>query len=344
MVEIDGKKCITFISEILMIMKSTNQYQKVLSLVIDKVTRMYHCQTCAVVLIDPKTEYLYVENSNGLSLTFCNAFRRKFARGKVAELLWTGKPVIIENGAEMPSIAEELKLEHDIGSAAAVQIAVDQRTLGYLQIDCREQNVFEQEDIKSLQAFADLIGLALNKGALYEENMRLDTIDHETDFLKYSWFCEKVDTAMARAKDFKEDFGLILLDVDNYKEIMHTFGYDAAKKLIKEIAELIKQHLHSVDSGGRFGFDELIILKGKSSVKETLGIAKEISKSIKATTFVNGTVSTTVSIGVSVYPVSGRNAEHLLRAAKEALYQAQREDKSGVRVFKLPPDENLEIV
>jgi len=123
MIEIDGKKCIGFISEILMIMKSTNQYQKVLSLVIDKVTRMYHCQTCAVVLIDPKTEYLYVENSNGLSLTFCNALRRKIARGKVAELLWTGKPIILGNSAEMTSVVEELKLEHDFGSAAAVQIS-----------------------------------------------------------------------------------------------------------------------------------------------------------------------------------------------------------------------------
>ena len=116
-----------FIAELLQLIQSTNQHEKVFSLVVDRLIRMYHCQSCALVLIDPKTEYLTIENSHGLSHTFCKAFRRNIATAAIGRLLWTGKPIVISDAAQQSALAEEIHLEHPFASCTCVQISVDER-------------------------------------------------------------------------------------------------------------------------------------------------------------------------------------------------------------------------
>ena len=105
-----------------------------------------NCQTCAVVLIDPQTEYLRIDNAHNLSLTFCNSFRRRIATAAVGELLWTGKPVVIPDAHLRSPLAAEVQLEHPFGSCICVQIAADQRTLGYLHVDSLTPAAFGAAD------------------------------------------------------------------------------------------------------------------------------------------------------------------------------------------------------
>ena len=77
------EKCLAALAEVLNVLRSTNQYEKILHVLVDRVVRVYRCQSCAVVLIDPNTEYLNIENSHGLSWTFCKDFRRRLATGPI---------------------------------------------------------------------------------------------------------------------------------------------------------------------------------------------------------------------------------------------------------------------
>src|SRR5512140_1766798 len=92
-------QCFTYVAEILGLLRTTNQYERVLHLIVDRISRLIHCQTCAVVLIDETTEYLRIDNFVGLSHTFCNDFRRHIATASIGRLLWTGTPITL-NGDE----------------------------------------------------------------------------------------------------------------------------------------------------------------------------------------------------------------------------------------------------
>ncbi len=128
MTSLRPEECLSFFSEILKVLKSTNQHEKVLHLIVDRVVRMYHCQACAIVVVDTQTEYLSIELGYGLSHTFSKAFRRKLATGAVGKLLWTGTPVVIADSEADPQLAEDIKLENPFGSAVCVQIAADHRS------------------------------------------------------------------------------------------------------------------------------------------------------------------------------------------------------------------------
>jgi diguanylate cyclase (GGDEF)-like protein len=323
-------KCLLFVSEILNVLRSTSQYEKVLHLIVDRLVRVYKCQTCAVVLINPKTEFLNIENSFGLSLTFCKAFRRKLATGTVGELLWTGKPVIIRDSKRESQRAEELQLEHPFGSCIAVQIAIDHRTMGYLFADRKDIEAFAEDDVRVFQAFADFAGIAIQKTQLHDENMRLERIDRETGLEKYGPFIEKLRASMERGVDFREKFAVLILDVDNFKTMAQTYGYDSSKQFLKELGELVKGKLRGVDAGARYGYDEFILLLANTDLDEAVCFAKQLAGATEHAQFTEHNIQSTISIGLATYPENGKTIDDLLLTAKNALFEAQRAGRNKV--------------
>jgi diguanylate cyclase (GGDEF)-like protein len=320
----------SYLAEILGTVKSTNQFEHVLHLIVDRITRIVHCQTCAVVLIDEKTEYLRIDNFYGLSHIFCNQFRRNLATAAIGELLWTGKPILISDSDATPQRAIEVRLEHPFGSCLCLQIAVDHRTLGYLHVDTREKHVLDQHHIALLQPFADMAGIAIFKARMFEENLHLERVDRETGLEKYGPFLEKVGAGMQRARQFQEHFAIGILDIDNFKSIVNTYGYESSRLLLRELGGLIKSHLRNVDAAGRYGFDEAILLFSNTDLERAMELANDVRLTIEQTPFTVHQIATTVSIGVAAYPQSGTDTDELLLTAKNALFEAQRTGRNMV--------------
>ena len=322
--------CLSFFSEVLSILKATHEPERVLSLIVDRIVRMYGCQTCAVIIIDPATEYLRVFTNHNLSHLYVKEFRRSLGTGAIARMLSTGHPILITDGEQEQQVAREVQLEHHFRSAVCLQIVAEHRTLGYLHADARDSNVFTIHDLHTLQSFADLISIALNKSYLYEKNLRLDPIDPETDLEKYAPFLERLSTSISRAEENRESLSLFILDIDNYKQIGGTYGYEASKRLLKEIARVIKSRLRPMDAASRYGFDEVIVLRENTLLDEGIAFADDLRKVIEGTEFPPQNIRTTVSIGVAAFPKNASSEKDLILSAKEALYEAQRGGKNSI--------------
>ncbi len=330
MIQLKHEDCLNYFSDILKVLAQTNQHEEVFHFVVDRMVRMYHCQTCAIIIVDPSTEYLHVETACGLSHTFTKEFRRKLATGSIGRLLWTGKPVVITDSAADPKLTDEVQLEHAFGSCLCVPIIIDHRTLGYVYVDHKERGAFDASDLGIVTCLANLAGIALNKSRMFEENLHLDKIDHETETEKYGNFLERLGTHIERAQKFGEKFALILLDVDNYKQISLTYGYDTSRVLLKELARLLKSHLRSVDGAGRYGFDEIVLLRANSSLDEAVVRADELRHLVAETVFTPKQIKTSVSVGVAAFPENAATVEELLATVKNALFEAQRSGRNCV--------------
>ena len=322
-----------YLAEIVNTLATTNQHERVLHLIVDRLVRLTHCATCAIVQIDPKTEYLTIENSQGLSNHFCNEFRKKIATETAGKLLWTGTPVRLRGVPEEAAQAAELMLEHPFRSCVAVQIAVDHRTLGYLHLDSQEPDAFSEEDLTLLSLFADLAGLALNKSRLFEENLRLDRTDHETGVEKYLPFLERVHAASVRGTAFGEHFGVLILDVDNFKDVVKTYGYDLSRELLRSLGGTIRGSLRPIDAVGRYGFDEFILLLENCDLEGAVRRAQELRTTIAEGRHTAQEIHSTISIGVAAFPQNGTTPEDILLTAKKALFESQRAGRNLVCSF-----------
>lgn len=330
MLDTQTSRCLDFFSDIIGILKTTHQHERVFHFITDRIIRLYKCQTCAIVLIDRTTEYLNVENSHGLSWTFCKQFRRKLATGAIGELLWTGKQIMINDSDADPQTADDVRLEHRFGSCACVQVAINHRTAGYLYVDSTEKSFFTEADMKLLQTFADVAAIALYKDQLYEENLRLDRVDHETNLEKYAPFVERLVTHYEKAKDTGEPFGVMILDVDNYKKIVNTYGYGASQQFLLELGDVVRSQMRAIDVAGRYGTDEVIVMLPGTSLEEAIAIAQKLRKAVEDSTFASANIKATVSVGVSAYPQNGKVVDDVMLSARKALFEAQRAGRNNV--------------
>jgi diguanylate cyclase (GGDEF)-like protein len=319
-----------FIPEVLSILNCTHESERVLSLIVDRIVRIYGCQTCAVIIVNPSTEYLQVSTNYNLSHRFVKEFRHSLGTGAIAKMLSSGKPILISDSERESQLADEVQLEHAFRSAVCLQVSAEIRTLGYLYADAREPDAFTEHDLRILQSFADLTSIALNKAYLYEKNLRLDKIDHETELEKYAPFLERLSTSISRAEESHESLSLFILDIDNYKQIGGTYGYKASKNVLKEIASLVKARLRPMDAASRYGFDEVIVLRENASLETGIAFAEELRKTIEETEFTQLGIRTTVSIGAAAFPKNAVSEKRLMIAVKEALYDAQRSGRNRV--------------
>lgn len=324
------RKGLEFLPQILSTLATAREYEQVFHLLVDRLVRLYGARVCAIVLIDPASEYLNVENSHGLSWTFCKDFRRRLTTGTIGRLLWTGTPCLIEDSALAPREAEDIRLEHAFGSAAAVQIAAHHRTLGYLYLACDAPGAVTAADIPLLGMCADIAGISVYQTRLAAENLRLDTVDHDTGLEKYAPFLERLHAARERGAELREPFAVLVLDVDNFKSIVNTFGTGASEHFLLELGEIVRGRLRTIDAAARFGPDEVVILLAATDREEGIRQARLLREKVESHRFAVQQIASTVSIGVSAYPDNGRTEADLLQSAKSACFEAQRLGRNGV--------------
>lgn len=330
MKNLQSTQCMEFVTELLKLLSTHRHYERVFHFVVDRLTRLYHCRSCAIVLIDRESEYLSIENCTGISRTFCKSFRQQVATGSIGELLWTGRPILISDATLLPEVARSVQLEQPFASCLCVQIGVQLQTLGYLYADSEQKDAFLDEDIAVFETFARIAALAYYQNRLYEDNLRLDRVDHETNLQRYSFFSENLQQNLVRAKETNEGLGLVMMDIDNYKRITNTYGAGTRTAFMREFGGVISRALRPFDSACRYGADEVIIMLPNSSSGEITDAARSICAAIQDHTFTEHDVTTSVSCGVAVFPDDGDSLEDIILSAKHSVFEAQRAGRNKV--------------
>jgi diguanylate cyclase (GGDEF)-like protein len=170
-----------------------------------------------------------------------------------------------------------------------------------------------------------------------EERLRARALnDSLTALPNRSSFVERVDRALSRAEGESRSIAVLLVDLDDFEEINHTFGHDAGDRLLAVVGERLGG---SVQSGGfvaRLCGDEFAVLLEDAPDKSSAGsTAERIGEVLKAPIEVDGSeVLVSASIGVTVAnPKQEESPEDLLREADVAMHAAKRKGKARHKVF-----------
>ncbi|MGE7986835.1 putative bifunctional diguanylate cyclase/phosphodiesterase [Lysinibacillus fusiformis] len=125
------------------------------------------------------------------------------------------------------------------------------------------------------------------------------------------------------------------LDLDRFKQINDTLGHAVGDSILIEVAKRLKQLLRNKDIIARYGGDEFVItLTNVKNVKEAAQFAEQIISSIEKPMMINGQeVFISTSIGVSVYPVDGKNTEELINCADRAMTYSKKNGLNGYSFY-----------
>jgi diguanylate cyclase (GGDEF)-like protein/PAS domain S-box-containing protein len=141
-------------------------------------------------------------------------------------------------------------------------------------------------------------------------------------------FEERLVMEFSMARRRKRELAVLLLDVDNFKQINDRFGHAAGDDVLRKLGALLRTTVRLPDLPARYGGEEFIVLLPESGEESALGLARRIMERVAAEQWNNERM--TVSIGMAAMNESLVNGLQLVALADEALYAAKRAGKNRV--------------
>jgi diguanylate cyclase (GGDEF)-like protein len=194
--------------------------------------------------------------------------------------------------------------------------------LGYLCAGISGEMECTAEEEQALFQGTRLATLAIETRKLYSDLVHRSEFDLLTDVHNRFSLDRQLDTLIARAREQAGIFGLIYVDLNEFKQVNDLYGHHVGDLYLQEVTARMKGQLRAGDLLARLGGDEFAILvpnaRNRADVDE---IASRLERSFDEPFRVEGYVlQGSASVGVALYPEDGSTRDSLLTAADAAMY------------------------
>ena len=165
-----------------------------------------------------------------------------------------------------------------------------------------------------------------------KQMLHLAEHDALTDLPNRLLFNDRLARSIALARRHERKLGVLFVDCDRFKEVNDTLGHEAGDELLRSVSRRLRSSVRESDTVSRHGGDEfLVLLSEVEHTSDARSIAEKIVGAIAAPHDLNGNeVALTISVGISVYPEDGEDAQTLIRRADAAMYQAKTSGRNQV--------------
>jgi len=182
------------------------------------------------------------------------------------------------------------------------------------------------------QAFVQEVAFAFRRVKLFQEVEALSQTDGLTGLFRRGDFDERLAREVTRAQTFKTTFGLMLLDIDHFKQLNDRYGHQFGDQVLRRVGELLGASVYDTDFVARYGGEEFVVVLPRAEPAGALRKAEAIRQAMEAERFPRGfeTVRVTVSIGVAHFPRDAQSAEELIGRADAAMYAAKSQGRNRV--------------
>lgn len=259
-------------------------------------------------------------------------------RGLTAYVLRTGQPLLAT-----PEVFEDLVRRGEVqefGSASVDWLGVPLKTrdsvLGVLVVQSYTQSVRLREREKEVLTF-----ISQHIASALERKRAEETIRHQAyhDVLTLLpnriLFKDQFSQALSLAQRNKQMVAMMFLDLDRFKTINDTLGHATGDRLLQSVAQRLSKIIREGDTIARLGGDEfLVLVSGIHHVEDAAKVADKLLQAMRPAFDLDGQeLHITTSIGISLYPHDGDDAETLLKNADTALYRAKDQGRNTYQLY-----------
>ena len=243
--------------------------------------------------------------------------------------------------------AEIAAAEHDLARITGRVAAMRSVLVRLLQDVVVAETRLESNQVAQLVAANEQLVVAALRDQTDTENAvlaltetaRKAELDPLTQLPNRVLLLDRFTLAMTLARRRSARLALLFIDIDNFKQINDTFGHGAGDEVLKYVAQCLTAAVREADTVSRQGGDEFVILLTEvAQPTDAVQVAEKLIAALGSPTrFSDHVLRLTASIGISVYPDHGDEAETLVEMADAAMYRAKRQRKGGYMVHGHAP-------
>lgn len=169
----------------------------------------------------------------------------------------------------------------------------------------------------------------------------LSTVDELTALHNRRFFFSEADAALARAVRHRQDFCLLIIDLDHFKQVNDSYGHSMGDQVLRDVARALLKHTREGDILARFGGEEFVLALPDTPENGSMTLARRIQDHLKAHSWeVDGKpFSVSISVGVTclpegVAPEEQPHLDELLRQADRAMYYSKDKGRDQVHSYQ----------
>ena len=336
--------------------------EKVFQIVAERARELVKAETLLIPIIDQRCESYSYQAGSGSNTDEIVGATLPLDFG-VCGWVWKHKKAWWRGVLDELDDDERNRWEKDAGTLILVPLQGKKHFLGGISaINKAGNREFTRRDLNLLTMFAGIVSIAIENAMtvrqmeetsrlnedyrrrlkimnkqLLESNRELEfhaLYDPLTSLPNRSLFRDRLSRGISLAESNNSQLGLLLIDLDRFKDINDALGHDKGDYLLKEIALLLQQYVHPNDTFARLGGDEFAVILPDSDRHLMLDRANQLLRALEKPFHINdSTITVGASIGITIYPEHGDNVTDILCRADSAMYGAKK-SKQGIMFYE----------
>ncbi|RME29632.1 MAG: GGDEF domain-containing protein [Deltaproteobacteria bacterium] len=214
--------------------------------------------------------------------------------------------------------------------------------LGVIELVNNEPNSFSESDLRLLESLADYAAIAIENARNFQRVQELTVTDDVTSLYNSRYLHEALQNEYERARRYDLTFSVVFFDLDHFKRVNDEHGHLCGSQLLREVGDLVRSQLRSVDIPTRYGGDEFVIILPQTSKLQALHVTRRLRLALNERIFLSDRgqkIRITASFGVANYPDDASDIERLLQLADEAMYKVKEATRDGIEMAEPPKPE-----
>jgi diguanylate cyclase (GGDEF)-like protein len=323
-------------SEIGRTLAGTLDLHEVLALIMKHVSEVLRPGHWSLLLADEAKGDLAFEIAVGDGAERLKGMRLPLGEGLAGAVATTGEPVLLADAQDDPRFAARFDATSGLvtGSVLAVPLRSKGRVLGVVElVNPRGSRRFDRDDLRTLQALADYAAIAIDNARAYERIRELTLQDEHTGLHNARHLWQQLELEVARSHRTGRPFSMVFLDLDRFKQVNDRHGHQAGSAVLREVGELIRRHIRSIDVPVRYGGDEFVVLLPETDRAQARAAAERLRAAVNAEVFLRSRgleVRVTASFGLASHPQDGKTPEELVHQADSAMYRVKESTRDGI--------------
>ena len=318
---------------------SSLNLNSVLQTIMDKVAEYFKPDTWSLLMVDEEKYELFFAIAVGDAAEMLKTVRLRIGEGIAGWVAQKGEPMIV------PDVSSDARFTRRVDDLTNLQtqsiiclpLIARHRVLGVIQLINVGPEAFGEAELFFLRSLCDFAAIAIDNARSVERIQELTVTDDCTGLFNARHLYKTLDSEVYRSARFGYEFSVIFLDLDRFKQVNDTNGHLVGSKLLREVGQLIKQHLRLIDYAFRYGGDEFVILLPQTTKEQATIACRRILEVMRAHRFLKEeglNLALRASFGLATYPSDASSAHELIRQADEMMYLVKGSTRDNIAVAR----------
>ena len=293
-----------------------------LEILVDKVGHVVSFDTCVVYIYDEMKGYASARHVVGKNAQKLASRCIALGEGVTGFALANRSPVNqLHPSLDFTDINPEAGIKYR--SMASLPLFKDDVLLGALSVYSSELEQYSDDHMRLLETVTRLASDALGNAMRHAEAESNALTDPLTGLPNARYLSLRFDEEAARARRTDRAFQVVMLDLDEFKNVNDTFGHKAGDKMLREMANIIASQLREYDFLARYGGDEFVALVQEVVGSQVDELCLRIENAVSKFSLMVGRnrfARVGISIGTATFGIDGETLDQLVIAADQKMY------------------------